>query len=254
MLRGIPFFLRKLCTIVMLAPLSFSWGFQASGDTAEWGQAVRGVLRRFVPDGKEIALTFDACGGARGAAVDWQLIDLLRTEEVPATLFLSGEWIEKNEETTRMLASDPLFEIANHGMRHRPLSVSGQSAYGIPGTKSPDEARREVEENARLIEDITGRRPRFFRSGTNHYDEPSVRIAESLGHRTIGCTINGDAGATASKDQIVRTLLAAKGGEVILFHMNRPDGATFEGLREALPLLRERGFRFTLLSGRSLLP
>lgn len=38
----------------------------------------------------------------------------------------------------------------------------------------------------------------------------------------------------------------------MLFHMNRPEGWTAEGLKEAIPLLRKRGFRFVLLSDRPL--
>ncbi len=155
-------------------------------------------------------------------------------------------------DTARALAEDPLFEIENHGANHRPLSIAGKGAYGIAGTASVIEAAIEVEENAELLKGITGRRPLFFRSGTNHYDEIAVAVAAELGHRVVGYTVNGDGGASFSRKKIAERLLALRGGEIVLFHMNRPGGWTAEGIREAIPRLREKGFRFVRLSERPL--
>lgn len=44
----------------------------------EWGENVTGVKRRFQTDKKEIALTFDACGGDYGNGYDEKLITYLR--------------------------------------------------------------------------------------------------------------------------------------------------------------------------------
>src|SRR5258708_792652 len=90
--------------------------------------------------GRVIALTFDACGGPGGSGYDQALIDFLRRRQVPATLFLNSRWIDANPAAFHLLAAEPLFEIGNHGTRHRPLSVTGRSAYGIPGTRSAGEA------------------------------------------------------------------------------------------------------------------
>jgi peptidoglycan/xylan/chitin deacetylase (PgdA/CDA1 family) len=214
----------------------------------EWGQEVTGVITKFDPcDAKAIALTFDACGGGRGCGYDAELISFLRSEMIPATLFINARWIEANPSIFADLASDPLFEIANHGLKHKPLSVSGKKAYGIKGTNSAIDAAREIEGGAGAIEKASGKRPRFFRSGTNHYDEVAVRIASALGHSVIGCSVNGDGGATFSARQVKEQLLSAKPGDIILMHMNRPDGMTADGVAEALPTLRSRGFSFVLI-------
>lgn len=219
----------------------------------QWGEQVTGVATKIKAEGKEIALTFDACGGPKGSAVDWELLDFLRKEKISATLFFSGRWLAKNGNAARIFAADPLFEIENHGTNHRPLSVTGKSAYGISGTASPLEAAMEIEENAETLERITGVRPRFFRSGTNHYDEIAVSIAAELGYAVIGYFLNGDGGAAFSKKRIAEGLLSLRGGEIVLFHMNRPEGWTAEGIKEALPRLREKGFRFVHLSERPLI-
>ena len=212
-----------------------------------WGSNnIPGVRTRFATKEKAVALTFDACGPDGG--YDAALIDFLIARSIPATLFLNGRWIDKNPGIFQKLASNPLFEIANHGTRHKPLSVTGRSVYGINGTQNIAEAVAEVEINARKIKSLTGKRPRFFRSGTAFYDEISVKIAHTLGHEVAGHSVLGDAGATYSRTQVKKALLSAKPGDIILLHMNRPGGMTAEGTKDGVLALLAKGYRFVKLS------
>ena len=87
-----------------------------------------GVRTRLDTGEKVIALTLDACGSAGGKGVDSRLIDFLIDKQIPETLFINGRWIDANPALFRQLAANPLFEIANHGMLHRPASTSGRAA------------------------------------------------------------------------------------------------------------------------------
>lgn len=216
---------------------------------SRWGTHLPGIVDR-VPTGSgrhTIALTFDACGGPGGTALDDGLIGLLRAERIPATLFLNERWVRHDPARTARLAADPLFTVENHGSRHVPLSVTGRAAYGIGGTRDRDEVIAEVEHNQRTLTQVTGRRPAWFRAGTAHYDDVAVDIARGTGVRIAGFTVNGDAGATAGAGQIRHALETAPAGAIVLLHMNRPAGATAAGLRAALPALRARGTRFVTL-------
>jgi len=195
-----------------------------------------------------VALTLDACGGPTGTGYDAKLIENLRWERVPATLFVNARWIEANPRKFRELAADPLFEIANHGTEHRPLSVSGRSAYGINGTSNVAQVIDEVTVNQRLINQLTGAVPAFFRSGTAYYDDVAVRVVNDLGLQVVNFDVLGDAGATYSATQVGDAMLSSKPGSIILAHMNRPDSGTAEGIQAALPKLSRRGFRFVHLS------
>ncbi|HML80110.1 polysaccharide deacetylase family protein [Geobacter sulfurreducens] len=214
----------------------------------QWGERVAGVITHLRPGTNGVALTLDACGTARGKGIDSRLIAFLEREGIPATLFVTGRWIEANPGEFRRLAANPLFEIANHGDRHRPASVAGRSAYGIAGTADVAALIDEIELNARRIQDVTGRRPRFFRSGTAYYDEVAVEVAGVLGHRVAGFSVLGDAGATFSAEQVRRALLAATPGDVVILHMNHPESGTAAGVETAIPMLRARGLRFVTLS------
>lgn len=215
---------------------------------AQWGEQVTGVRTRLATSEKVIALTLDACGSGKGKGVDAQLMAFLIQEQIPATLFINGRWIDANPELFKKLAANPLFEIANHGMQHKPASSSGRSVYGINGTRNAGEVVDEIELNARKIEAISGVRPKLYRSGTAYYDEIAVQISQTLGHEVAGYSLLGDAGATWSAAKVKAALLKAVPGDIALLHMNHPEAGTGEGIIAAVPELKKRGFRFVRMS------
>ncbi len=214
----------------------------------QWGEQVPGVRMRLDTSEKVIALTLDACGSVKGNGVDSRLMDFLTREKVPATLFINGRWIDANPQLFESLADNPLFEIANHGILHKPASVNGRSVYGINGTKNIGELFDEIEQNARKILKITGKQTRYYRSGTAFYDEVAVKISQELGHEVVGYSLLGDAGATWNAAAVTAALLRARPGDIALLHMNHPEAGTGAGIITAIPELKKRGFRFVKLS------
>lgn len=218
-------------------------------EPAQWGENVTGVVTTFHTAKQEIALTFDACGGsAKSSQFDAGLIDFLIDNHIPATLFINSRWIQSNPEIFTRLAANPLFEIANHGTAHHPLSVNGKSIYNIPGTASAEEVAHEINGNGDLIEKLTGKRPRFFRSGTAYYDEQAVAIAHKNGVEIAGFSVLGDAGATFSAPKVAQQLESAHSGDIVIFHMNHPESGTRDGIIEGVTKLKGQGFSFIRLS------
>ncbi|MFE6052288.1 polysaccharide deacetylase family protein [Kitasatospora sp. NPDC056446] len=214
----------------------------------DWGLEVAGVITE-LPDGERAtALTFDACGGPGGNGYDADLIDFLRSYGVPATLFLNARWIDANPDEFEQLAGDPLFEIGNHGTVHRPLSVTGRSAYGIAGTGGVGEVYDEVAGNARKLTGLLGHPPRFFRSGTAHYDDVATRVVADLGERVAGFTVNGDGGATLPASEVRQEVASAPPGAIVIGHLNHPGGGTARGVAAAVPGMLAAGRRFVRLS------
>lgn len=194
-----------------------------------------------------MALTFDACGGKGSNGYDSKLIAYLTKENIPAALFVNSRWIDNNLGVFLELSKNPLFEIENHVYLHRPLSVNGRSAYNIKGTKSSTEAVDEVYLNEQKKQRLTGRKPKYFRSGTAYYDDVSVNIVKELGEKPVGFSVLGDAGATFSSQQIKKAILGAKEGSIIIYHMNHPEKETAEGIMKSIPILKGRGFKFVKL-------
>ncbi|WP_324194279.1 polysaccharide deacetylase family protein [Nocardia terpenica] len=212
-----------------------------------WGMDLPGILTSIPADGKQMALTFDACGGPDNNELNEELLNFLMSQEIPATLFLNKRWIEADPVRASRLAANPLFELGNHGTRHCPLSVNGRAAYGIPGTGSAQEAVDEVWANHEVLTRLVGRQPRFFRTGTAHYDDVGVAIVRDLGERPVGFSINADAGATYTAAQVRQAMSEAKPGVISIAHMHRPKSGTAPGMIAMLPKLRAQGFQFVKL-------
>ncbi len=224
---------------------------KSAGKFASFGKEVKASL---VTDQKIIALTFDACGGPHLGGYDEELIHFLRQEKIPATLFLTGLWIDEHPDLAKQLAQDTLFEIENHGLTHRPCSVTGASRYGIRGTENVAQAVDEIELNARKIQRICNRKPIYFRSATATADEACGEIANELGEMIVNYDVlSGDAvRGTAAKiieDNIVRK---AHQGAIVIMHMNRPEWNGCEALKEAVPQLRSMGYSFVKLKDHTL--
>jgi peptidoglycan/xylan/chitin deacetylase (PgdA/CDA1 family) len=196
------------------------------------------------------AITLDACGGA----FDVQLINLLVAQQVPATIFVTKKWLDHNPAGTAALLAHPaLFDLQDHGTAHVP-AVIGRKVYGIAGEPDMAHVRSEVSGAAQAIAQRTGHAPRYYRGATALYDLDAMRAIEAMGYAIAGFSVNADAGASLPQAAIVARLRGVKNGDVIIAHMNKPAGATFEGFAVALPELLARGFRFVKLSNAQLVP
>lgn len=221
----------------------------AHSKPGSWGEFVKGVDEDIVTNKKIIAFTFDACGGKNADGYDAELIAFLRKEKIPATLFVTGKWIDANYSTFIELSKDPLFEIENHGLNHQPCSVDGESEYGIHGTKDIPDAIDEIEANAIKIEEITGRKPKFYRSATAYTDEACGKIAKQLGITIISFDVlSNDAMPFISKTIIEKSVLDnVKPGALIIMHFNRPKWNTYEAMQFIVPELKKQGYIFAKL-------
>jgi peptidoglycan/xylan/chitin deacetylase (PgdA/CDA1 family) len=218
----------------------------ANAVPGNWGEFVKGVDEDLVVKNSIIALTFDACGGKNGNEFDSALITFLRKECIPATLFVTGKWIDENYETFVNLSKDTLFEIENHGFNHRPCAIDGEGEYGIKGTADVPDAFDEMEASARKIEKITGRRPKFYRSATAFIDEACAKIASQIGITVISFDIlSGDASpyisAQSIEDNVIKHLHP---GAIIIMHFNHPKGKTYESLLKIIPRMEALGYSF----------
>lgn len=214
----------------MLTPDEVTRTF-AGHSATYWELVAPGVVTRLPSTNAGVVLTFDFCGGTSGNGADLALLALLRQQHIPATLFLNSRWITANQALAKDLAGDPLVELGTHGTSHRPLSVTGESSYGISGTRNPGEVSDEIMTNNERLTDLTGVRPRYFRAGTAYMDEVSAGIVRSLGLIPVGFSINGDAGATLPAPTVSQEITRARATDIVIAHGNHPSGATPPGSR-----------------------
>jgi peptidoglycan/xylan/chitin deacetylase (PgdA/CDA1 family) len=194
---------------------------------------------------KPIALTLDACSGA----FDQDLIAFLIRNRIPATLFVTKRWLVRNAPAIEIIkANAVLFDVEDHGENHIPAVVGkGRRVYGIQGEPDILHLRREVEEGARAIAQLTGGHPHWYRGATAVYDYEAAEEIRKIGFKIAGFSVNADAGATLKKNQILARLRQVKPRDVIIAHMNKPWSDTAEALSVGLLELLRQGFTFVRL-------
>lgn len=181
----------------------------------------------------KIALTFDACPTGRPDEYDEKVIDVLTKEKVPATLFMSGRWVEKNLDKAKLLAAQSQFELAAHTYYHPHLTE-----------KPDDRIMREFKRTQSIIKKTTGITPKYYRPPFGEVDERVAKLAAKAGLATIQYDIaSGDPDAKLSAKKLVQGVLSnAKNGSIVVFHMNRNGVHTAEALPDIIKGLRENGF------------
>ncbi len=180
-----------------------------------------------------ISLTFDACPTALPDEYDEAVIGVLVRERVPATLFMSGRWVEKNQERAKELAENQQFEIAAHSYFHPHLTE-----------KPDDRVLREMKRTQAIIKKTTGKTPKYFRPPYGEVDQRVAALAEKAGLVTVQYDIaSGDPDPNLSTQRIIRGVLRdARNGSIIVFHMNKKGVHTAEVLPAIIEGLRKKGF------------
>jgi len=217
----------------------------------KFGEFTTGIMTKITTSRKIIALSFDACGGPTGSGYDSSLIEFLKKEKIVATLFVSGLWIGRNDSLFRRLCSEPLFEIENHGLFHRPCSIAGKSRYGIAGTENVNDVFDEIELNARQIEFYSKKKPQFYRPAAAAADEGCISVANELTEKIITYDVlSGDAVPGTAADEIEKNILKKiRPGSIVIMHMNHPERNGFEALIKVVPELKKQGYEFVKLEG-----
>lgn len=191
-----------------------------------------------------IALTLDACGGA----TDWKILHYLVENKIPATIFVTKKWIDGNQEAVTYLKENKnIFKIENHGEEHKEAVFKEYGAYHLKGIVNQEGLTKEVEEGAKAIEKNFGVKPTWYRDAGALYDQASLTWLKDNQWKVGGYTIAGDEGATASTSRIIQIMSKVKTNDVILMHMNKPHGHTYEGLVNTIPTLLNKGYQFKWL-------
>ena len=185
-------------------------------------------------DLKLVALTYDDGPNRRFTP---RLLDLLESEQVPATFFWLGEQVKIYPQEAQRVA-EMGFEIGNHTFDH-----------SNPTKLSPDELRQQIVSTQDIISQTVGITPTVFRPPYGSVNSIVRDVVHDLGMDVILWRLDTeDWRSGSSKDQIVATVLdRIKAGDIILMHDR--NSRTIDATRELIPRLRERGFSFVTVSG-----
>lgn len=191
---------------------------------------------------KIVALTFDA--GANADAVP-SILATLADENVPATFFLTGDFVQRFAGASRSIVSAG-HRLANHSATH-------------PGftSLSAEQIRAEIRGAEADIRDVTGRDPRpLFRFPLGDRDARTIDAVNELGYVAVRWTVDtlgwqGTSGGRSAQEVTERVLDTATAGQIVLMHVGShpTDGSTLDAdaLAAVIAELRAAGYRFVTL-------
>ena len=199
------------------------------------------VDNRASVDGRDAALTFDAGASSTGVA---SIMATLKREGVPATFFLTGDFVREHPASTRAIAA--AHPVGNHTENHRDLTTLSSSAV-------VDEVRT----GAATIRATTGRSPApWFRFPFGARDDRTIRLVNEECYVAVRWTVDslgwkGTSGGMSTEKVRDRVLSATRPGMVVLMHVgaNPDDGTTLDAaaLPSVIAGLRAKGYTFVNL-------
>jgi peptidoglycan/xylan/chitin deacetylase (PgdA/CDA1 family) len=194
-----------------------------------------------LPTGRKVvALTFDAGANADGIP---SILSALQASGVPATFFLTGEWVQRYPGEARQIGAR--YAVANHTFDHPDLTAL-----------SDTRVREEISTAEAAIRSATGRDPKpMFRFPFGASNARLVGVANSLGYGCFRWTVDtlGWKGTVAgTADDIVRRVLTGlQPGEIVIMHVgSNPDDHTTldaDSLPKVIEALKARGYGFSTI-------
>ncbi len=218
-----------------------------------------GSIRSIIPrDGQKlIALTFDLCelAGER-AGYDAGIVNYLRKQGIKATFYAGGKWMRSHPEKTMQLMSDPLFELGNHGWRHRNLRhlKGAEAEREVLWTQAQYVAlRKQLEAKAHslgLAIPHVPIVPMSYRFPFGTCSPENLHLLEKFNLAAVQWSIvTGDPSPAQTAKAIAEAVLAqAKPGSIIVAHANGKGWHTAEALPLFIPQLQQQGYHFVTVA------
>ena len=179
---------------------------------------------------KQIAITFDAAWGNDDTR---KLLDILAAEDVKATFFVTGSWVENYPDDLKAIAQAG-HEVGNHSANHKYMSKL-----------SRDEIEAELSTVKEKADAITGQSMCLFRPPYGDYNNELINEATREGYYVIQWSVDSldwkDYGARSIIDTVCNSK-SLEPGAIILCH----NGAkyTAEALPEIIHNLKDKGYTF----------
>lgn len=181
-----------------------------------------------------IALTIDD-----GPQPEWtpKMLDLLAEHGVKATFSLIGIQVKQFPKLAERIVLAG-HQLCNHTMNH-PLDIASYSTRGVDD---------EITEAFVRIGEATGIAPKFFRSPGGAWSKTIFHSAARHGMAPIDWDIDPRDWSRPGTSHIKKTMLKAKGGDILLCHDGGGDRSeTIKALRTVIPELKKRGLTFVPL-------
>lgn len=185
-------------------------------------------------DKNEVAISFDAAWGNEDTQ---KILDILKQENVCATFFMTGGWVNSYPDDVKRIAAGG-HELGNHSENHKQMS-----------TLSAQECKEEIMKVHERVRTLTGKEMKVFRPPYGDYNNTLLDTLEECGYQAVQWDVDSldwkEYGVDAMISQVLQHKHLGK-GSIILCH----NGAKYTA--RALPTLirglKEKGFKLVTMS------
>lgn len=185
-------------------------------------------------DDKKVAITFDAAWGNSDTE---EILTILEQNDVKATFFLCGYWVDKYPESV-MQIYEKGHELGSHGDKHRHCN-----------NLSKEELVEEIVNAKTKIENITKKDVTLFRAPFGEYNNNVIDTTFALGLKPIQWDVDRhdwmNKGKVYELDQVLNNKNLSS-GSIILFHNDAEN--TKYTLDEIIKSLKKDGYEIVTVS------
>jgi len=175
--------------------------------------------------GKLVALTFD---DGPHPEITPLLLDFLQGQGVHVTFFVLGCNVVNTPDILRRAAAEG-HQIGSHTYGHKNLT-----------TLSAERRQSEIERNAALIEELTGKRPTVMRPP---FGEQNAALQNAVNTPLLLWSVDPKDWSTRDADRTFRHVLErVKDGDIVLLHDVYPE--SLEAAKRIIPALLAQGYTF----------
>ncbi len=183
---------------------------------------------------KKIAISFDAAWGNEDTA---KILEILKKNNVRATFFMTGGWVESYPDDVKAILADG-HDLGNHSENHKNMSQL-----------SDEEKKEEIMKVHQKVQELTGYEMFLFRPPYGDYDNAVVNVAKDCGYFTIQWDVDSLDWKDYGVDSIIKTVTQHKhlgNGSIVLCH----NGAKFtaKALDTLIATLKNEGYTFVPIS------
>src|SRR5690625_2099307 len=182
----------------------------------------------------QLSLTFNISWGEEKV---FDILDVLKEQEIIATFFISGEWAERHPQIIEKITEDK-HEIGMLGYRYKSYL---------------DQELQRVRQDLYLAQDAFRKLGlesiRLLRAPKGHLNEEIIALAKNLGFTVIHWNVNPNDWENPGTEEIIQTVLDdTKRGDIILLHASDSAKQTSKALESILPGLTKKGFNMVTVS------
>lgn len=183
---------------------------------------------------KVVAISFDAAWGNEDTQ---KILEILKQNDVKATFFMTGGWVESYPEDVKSIL-EAGHDLGNHSENHKNMSQLSDA-----------DCEEELMCVHNKVKELTGYDMFLFRPPYGDYDNEVIKKAEACGYYAIQWSIDSLDWKNYGVDDIIERVCnhkALKNGAIILCH----NGAdyTADALDDLIKGIKEKGYTFVPIS------